>query len=134
MSAVQRYLLAVDDDRERANSIARDTAKGVGPFRCHRLSLIFKALETKKTTLIEVVRTLGDYIVDEDSTRRTKVIEYLTQVIADLPPRHLSRQQTQVLCQFLCDRIEDGGAIGGLKSLQASERYNGEMATLTFRA
>ena len=92
------------------------------------------ALETKQTTLIEVVQSLGEYINDEDATNRARAIEYLSQVIGELAPTFLSRQQIEVLCQFLCDRIEDGGAVGGLKKLEGMGRYNRDMAIMTFRA
>ena len=91
-------------------------------------------MESQKLTLIEVVQSLGQYINDEDATIRSRAVEYLSDVIGSLPNSLLTRQQTHVLCQFLCDRIEDGGAIEGLKKLQAHELYNGEMAGITFRA
>ena len=98
------------------------------------ITLTCEALQNKQKSLIDVVESLGEYINDEDNASRARTIEYLSQVIGSLPPTFLSRQQIQVLCQFLCDRIEDGGSIGGLKKLHAMERYNGEMATMTFRA
>ncbi|KAG8530832.1 uncharacterized protein KY384_004189 [Bacidia gigantensis] len=119
MSAVQQFLLTVEHNDDKASEIARDSAK---------------ALESRKTTLIEFVQSLGEYINDEETTKRARTIDYLTRVIGELSPKYLSRQQTQVLCQFLCDRIEDGGAVGGLKSLHLTERFNGGMAVLTFRA
>ena len=91
-------------------------------------------LELKQSTLIEVVQSLGEYINDEDSTIRTRAVEYLSEVIGALQPNFLSRQQTQVLCQFLCDRIEDAGAVAGLRQLEANERFNKEMAAIIFRA
>jgi len=84
--------------------------------------------------LIEVVQSLGEYVNDEDYSKRSRAIEYLSQVISTLSPTFLSRQQIQVLCQFLCDRIEDGGAVGGLRNLQDMERFNKEMVGMTFRA
>ena len=92
------------------------------------------ALENKELTLIDVVQSLGDYINDEDNTNRARALDYLVQVTAALGPDFLSKQQTQVLCQFFCDRIEDDGAPGGLRHLQSTSRYNSEMATMTFRA
>ena len=85
-------------------------------------------------TLIEVVQSLGEYINDEDATIRSRTIDYLSQVIGHLTPTFLSRQQIQVLCEFLCNRIEDGGAVGGLRKLASLGRFNKEMAVLTFRA
>jgi DNA repair/transcription protein MET18/MMS19 len=91
-------------------------------------------LESKKTTLIEVVQSLGEYINEEDATIRARTIAYLSEIIGQLSPTFLSRQQTQILCQFLCARIEDGGAVGGLRKLQGLGRFNTELAVTTFRA
>lgn len=91
-------------------------------------------LENKEISLIEVVQSLGEYINDEDSSIRSRAVTYLSHVIGALPNTTLSRQQVQVLCQFLCDRIEDGGAVGGLRKLQSLGRFNKEMAVMTFRA
>jgi len=91
-------------------------------------------LESKDSSLIEVVRSLGEHINDEDATIRARTIDYLSSIIGQLQPAFLSRQQIQVLCQFLCDRIEDGGAVGGLRKLQGLGRFNKEMVTMTFRA
>lgn len=85
-------------------------------------------METKKTTLIEVVQSLGEYINDEDPILRGKAVSYLTSVIKSLPPRFLSRQQIQVLTTFFCDRIEDGGAVAGLDTLQKLDRFNKALA------
>lgn len=85
-------------------------------------------METKKTTLIEVVQSLGEYINDEDSILRGKAASYLTAVIRALPPKFLSRQQIQVLTTFFCERIEDGGAVPGLETLQKLDRFNKALA------
>ena len=91
-------------------------------------------LESKELTLIDVVQSLGDYINEEDATTRSKAIDFLSHLIGALQPTFLSRQQIQVLCQFLCNRITDGGAIMGLIKLQQLGRFNTEMAVMTFRA
>lgn len=91
-------------------------------------------LETQATTLIKVVESLGEYINDESNTIRSKAIRFLVEVFDGLPKTFLSRQQIQVLCQFLCDRIEDDGAVHGLTVLSRLSRFTSEMAIMTFRA
>lgn len=91
-------------------------------------------MENKKTTLIEVVQSLGEYINDEDPILRGKAVSYLTAVIQALPPKFLTRQQIQVLTTFFCDRIEDGGAVAGLDTLQKLDRFNKELAEEVARA
>lgn len=85
-------------------------------------------VESKKTTLVEIVQSLGEYINDEDPLLRGKAVSYLTAVIKALPPKFLTRQQVQVLTTFFCDRIEDGGAVAGLETLQKLDRFTKEMA------
>lgn len=139
MSDVQQYLLKVDSDRAGAEKIAKDTAQS----KTHIQKLMTRArlkademveLDLKETTLIDVVQSLGEYINDEDASIRSKAVTYLSHVISAVPDSTLSRQQVLVLCQFLCDRIEDGGAIGGLRELQSLSRFSREMAIMTFRA
>lgn len=80
------------------------------------------------------MESLGEYINDEDEKIRARAVSFLSDIIGELPPNHLSRQQIQVLCNFLCDRIEDGGAIEGLSTLQSSERFTNDMAQTVVRA
>lgn len=92
------------------------------------------ALETRSTTLIEVVQSLGEYINVEDATIRSRAIGYLSEVISGLPRTLLTRQQTHVLCEFLCNRIEDTGSVAGLGMLGGKDKFNKEMAVMAFRA
>jgi DNA repair/transcription protein MET18/MMS19 len=95
---------------------------------------VITELQNRRTTLIEVVQSLGEYINDEDEKIRSKAISYLTAVLSSLPENYLTRQQIQVLCQFFCDRIEDGGATEGLSKLQSLERFNNDLAQIVVRA
>lgn len=80
------------------------------------------------------MQSLGEYINDEDPILRGKAVSYLTAVIKALSPKYLSRQQIQVLTTFFCDRIEDGGAIAGLETLQKLDRFHRELAEEVARA
>lgn len=80
------------------------------------------------------MKSLGEYINDEDASIRGKAVSYLTAVIIALPETYLSRQQIQVLAAFFCARIEDSGAITGLRTLHGMERFDKSMAQDTFRA
>ena len=136
MSEVRDYLLAVDHDRVAAQEIAQATADGKALYRGRTFpTLTTKAeVQTQQTTLISVVQSLGEYINDEDDKIRSRAVSYLTAVISALPAQYLSRQQIHVLCQFLCDRIEDGGALEGLSRLQSLDRFTSEMAHTVARA
>ncbi|KAF3481990.1 uncharacterized protein GIQ15_04749 [Arthroderma uncinatum] len=119
MAELQDFMLEVESNREEAIRIA---------------GIVASKLESKQTTLIEIVTSLGEYINDEDPSIRGKAVSYLTAVIKALPEKFLSRQQIQVLTTFYCARIEDGGAITGLRTLQAQDRFEKFMAQDTFRA
>ncbi|KAL4943799.1 hypothetical protein BDV06DRAFT_210741 [Aspergillus oleicola] len=119
MSALQTFMLVVDHDKQEARQIAERIAQDV---------------ESKKTTLVEIVQSLGEYINDEDPLLRGKAVSYLTAVIKALPPKFLTRQQVQVLTTFFCDRIEDAGAVAGLETLQKLDRFTKEMAEELARA
>ena len=137
MSNARDYVLVVDNDKPGAQSIVQNTTQGTLPASIaqHGQTLIsFAELQSRRTTLIEVVQSLGEYINDEDEKTRSKAISYLSAVLAGLPENYLTRQQIQVLCQFFCDRIEDGGAIEGLLKLQRLERFNNDMAQTIVRA
>jgi DNA repair/transcription protein MET18/MMS19 len=84
--------------------------------------------------LIEVVQSLGEYINDEDGKIRDRAVSYLTAIVSSLPPTFLTRQQIDVLCDFLCARIEDGGAIEGLSKLQSLDRFTNNMAQTVVKA
>ena len=137
MSDVRKYLLTVDNDKHAAAQIAQETAKSIAPSSLQAVATFaycFPELDARQIILIDVVQSLGEYINQEDASIRSNAVNYLSLVIGALPPTFLTRQQVDVLCQFLCDRIEDGGAVGGLSRLQGLSRFNKEMATMTFRA
>ncbi|KAL2870068.1 MET18/MMS19 family protein [Aspergillus lucknowensis] len=113
MSALQTFMLVVDHDKQEARQIAERVAQDV---------------ESRKTTLVEIVQSLREYINDEDPLLRGKAVSYLTAVIKALPPKFLTRQQVQVLTTFFCERIEDAGAVAGIESLQKLDRFTKDMA------
>ncbi|RMD40313.1 hypothetical protein DV735_g4795, partial [Chaetothyriales sp. CBS 134920] len=119
VSDTRDYVLAVENNREEAAQIATRTAQ---------------RLERREATLIEVVQSLGEYINDEDRKIRGRAISYLTAIITALPPTYLSRQQVDVLCNFLCARIEDGHAVEGLSHLQGFDRFTTAMAQTVVKA
>ncbi|KJF60954.1 DNA repair/transcription protein, variant [Coccidioides immitis RS] len=118
MAELQEFLLLTESDKAESIRLADITAQ---------------KLVTKQATLIGVVQSLGEYINDEDSIIRGKAVSYLTAVIRALPSNFLSRQQIQVLATFYCERIEDEGAIAGLKSLQSLNRLDKNIAQLIAR-
>ncbi|EEA18638.1 hypothetical protein TMatcc_010818 [Talaromyces marneffei ATCC 18224] len=119
MSALQTFMLTVDRDKPAAIAIAEQTAQDV---------------ENKQTTLLDVVQSLGEYINYDDAIIRGKAVSYLAAVVKAFSSKFLTRQQIQVLTTFFCDRIEDGGAVTGLDTLQRLERFTRDFAQETVRA
>ncbi|KAF8250485.1 ARM repeat-containing protein [Wilcoxina mikolae CBS 423.85] len=92
MKEAALYMHHVEKDPAEAKRIAQDTAKRI---------------ESREIKLLELVQSLGEYLTDDDTTVRAKVIGYLAAVLGELGPKSLSRQQVPVITQFLCDRFDD---------------------------
>lgn len=135
-SDAREYLLCVENNKAEAHSIAERTSKSASKFlfRGHPPADPLLELQGREITLLDVVQSLGEYINDDDSRIRGRAVSYLTAILSILPPKFLSRQQIDVLCQFFSDRIEDGGAIEGLRKLQSLDRFTREMAQTVVRA
>ena len=91
-------------------------------------------LESKQTSLLQIVQSLNDYIQDDDPTIRAKAVQYLSLVIGAIPSNCLNIQQVQVLCEFLCAQLDNGGAVGALRKLSGLRKFTKDMAKMTIRA
>ena len=87
-----------------------------------------------EVTLFQVVQALGEYINDDDPATRGKATGYFSEVISRLAPNSLSAKHAQVVCTFLCSRMEDRDAITGIMALQQQRVFSSEMAVMTLRA
>ncbi|KAI0629374.1 ARM repeat-containing protein [Trametes polyzona] len=58
-------------------------------------------------TLLDLVKSLGEYLTSEEDDLRTKGVEFLSLVLAKCPPEKLSRQSVRVLTTFYCGKLED---------------------------
>ncbi|KAI9652551.1 MAG: hypothetical protein M1829_001511 [Trizodia sp. TS-e1964] len=107
MTDPQLFLLNIDTNPLEAYNVANVTAK---------------RLERKEMRLIDLIESLGEYLTDEDTTVRSKAIQYLSAVLPRLSHKFLSKQQASILCQFLCNRLEDESGLKetaqGLVALQ----------------
>ncbi|KAI5289178.1 hypothetical protein KEM54_004286 [Ascosphaera aggregata] len=119
MADIQSFILVADSDQAEALSIAAATAQKI---------------VSKEANLIDVVQSLGSYINDEDAIIRGKAVSYLSGVITALPDDYLTRQQIDVLTEFFCNRIQDGGAVSGLDRLQSLKRFTGDMTRSAAKA
>ncbi|KAI0352164.1 ARM repeat-containing protein [Trametes cingulata] len=60
-----------------------------------------------KATLLDLVKSLGEYLTAEEDDLRTKGVEFLSLVLAKCPPEKLNRQSVRVLTTFYCGKLED---------------------------
>jgi DNA repair/transcription protein MET18/MMS19 len=135
MSEARDYLLTVENDKAEAQLIAEATAQS--ELCCSSTNpdkLTSLELQSRQSTLLDVVQSVGEYINDEDSRIRGRAVSYLSAVLSALPPKFLTRQQIDVLCRFFSDRIEDVGAVEGLIKLQSLDRFTNEMAQTVVKA
>ncbi|KAI0372603.1 ARM repeat-containing protein [Pilatotrama ljubarskyi] len=74
-----------------------------------------------KATLLDLVKSLGEYLTAEEDDLRTKGVELLSLVLAKCPPEKLNRQSVRVLTTFYSGKLEDTEtiipAIKGLATL-----------------
>ncbi|KAI0333855.1 ARM repeat-containing protein [Cubamyces sp. BRFM 1775] len=60
-----------------------------------------------KATLLDLVKSLGEFLTAEEDDLRTKGVEFLSLVLARCPPEKLNRQSVRVLATFYCGKLED---------------------------
>ncbi|KAI5850424.1 RNAPII transcription regulator C-terminal-domain-containing protein [Morchella snyderi] len=117
------YMLNVEKDPTEATRIATQSAKRI---------------ESKELKLLDVVQSLGEYLVDDDRTVRAKAISYLSAVLSSLDSKALTRQHVAVIAQFLCDRLDDESGLKetstGLIALQAMARFGKDEAVTVTEA
>ncbi|EWC45959.1 hypothetical protein DRE_04752 [Drechslerella stenobrocha 248] len=119
MESAEQYLLAIDEDPERAAGIAKDTAK---------------RLENKELILLSLTKSLGEYLTNDDGIIRAKATGFYAAVLTFLPPTLLSPAQVSVITQFLCDRLEDEAGLKevtqGLFAVAGMARFQPEDAIM----
>lgn len=108
MSDIQRYLLEFDRSRRDATAVAAQSAQ---------------RLQKGELKLLQLIEELGEYLNDQDAAVRGKTMAYLAEVLANVPPKVLSLQQRNLLCDFVLSRLEDTEGIGSCaKALMALEQ------------
>ncbi|KAF8661259.1 hypothetical protein AX16_001362 [Volvariella volvacea WC 439] len=86
-----------------------------------------------KTTLLDVVKALGDYLTSEEDESQTKGVELLSTVLKQCPPDRLNKQGVRVLSTFFCSKLEEFHtvipALNGLVTLAALPTFTSPDAT-----
>ncbi|KAI9657606.1 MAG: hypothetical protein M1821_002782 [Bathelium mastoideum] len=122
MSEIELYLLEYDNHKDEASRIAGQAAT---------------RLENKDLKLVSLIELLGEYLNNDDASIRTKTIFFLADVLSVLPVRAFSRQQRNLLCDFVLSRIaDDPEAIEpltrSLAALESMGKWEDERASQVF--
>ncbi|KAL5114721.1 hypothetical protein ACEQ8H_007390 [Pleosporales sp. CAS-2024a] len=97
MSDIQHYLLAHGrNPHEAADTALRSAAR----------------LKDGQLKLVDLVTDLGEHLNSQDGATRSKSMSYLADVLAATPPKLLSLQQRNLLCDFTLSRTEDTHGLG----------------------
>ncbi|QDS68336.1 hypothetical protein FKW77_010702 [Venturia effusa] len=108
MSDIQLYLVNFDKNRKEATAIAAQSAQ---------------RLQSKELRLSTLIESLADYINHEEATTRAKTMSYVADVLQAVPPKVLTGQHRNLLCDFVLGRVSgDTEGIGACaKALLALE-------------
>ncbi|PFH51873.1 hypothetical protein AMATHDRAFT_74737 [Amanita thiersii Skay4041] len=91
-----------------------------------------------QTSLLNVVKALGDYLTSEEEDLRSKGVDFLSSVISRCPPQKFNMSSVRVLTSFYCDKLGDTEAIvpslKGLVSLSMLPSISSADASAIIRA
>ncbi|KAJ3521011.1 hypothetical protein NMY22_g12497 [Coprinellus aureogranulatus] len=86
-----------------------------------------------QTTLLNVVKALGEYLVSEENGLRSKGVELLSLVLGKLAPDSLNRPAVRTLANFFSDKLDDADtiipALQGLVTLVSFSAFGAAEAT-----
>lgn len=68
---------------------------------------VISALSSGECTLLDIVKTLGEYLTSEEDILRTKGVQFLSLVIEGCPKEKLNRQAVHVLVTFYRTKLDD---------------------------
>lgn len=112
-SQVKTFVVSGDEDGEQRDKIAGQIAQ---------------AIEADKTTLLDLVGILGEYLTQENDSVRSRGTECLAETLKRVSPSKLTKAQVSVTCEFLCDRIDDevslAHVVAGLMSVINMEAFS----------
>ncbi|KAF9069802.1 ARM repeat-containing protein [Rhodocollybia butyracea] len=64
-------------------------------------------ISSGSTSLLNIVKALGEYLTSEEDKLRTKGVEFLSAVLSRCPADKINRQAAKVLTAFYCSKLED---------------------------
>ncbi|KAF8517882.1 ARM repeat-containing protein [Hysterangium stoloniferum] len=90
------------------------------------------------TSLLNVVKALGEYLTSEDDATRAKGVGFLSAVIAKCPADKITKQSSHVLVKFFCGKLDDSDtiipALRGLVPLTANKSLTSDDVIASVKA
>lgn len=85
----------------------RSVRTWMGSGREQEIDVTVSGIADGSTTLLNVVKALGEYLTSEEDELRTKGMEFLSEVLAKSPQDKLNRNAVRVLVGFYIGKLED---------------------------
>ncbi|KAF8637616.1 hypothetical protein AX17_002685 [Amanita inopinata Kibby_2008] len=105
--------------------------------RDQELQEMVSEISNDRTSLLNVVKALGEYLTSEEDELRTKGVDFLSSIIARCPPKQLNVHSIKVLTAFYCEKLNDTEtiipALKGLVTLTALPTFSSEEASTVIR-
>ncbi|EJU03657.1 ARM repeat-containing protein [Dacryopinax primogenitus] len=99
---------------------------------------VVSAIESGSSTVLLLVRALGEPLTSTEDAVRTRGLNLLSEVLTRIPKEKLSEQATRVLTKFYIDKLEDlhviVPALKGILSLESFSHFGDEEAVKVFEA
>ncbi|ESK97793.1 dna repair transcription protein [Moniliophthora roreri MCA 2997] len=101
--------------------------------RDEEIAKIVSDINSGSTTLLSVVKALGEYLTAEEDQLRTKGVELLSEVLSRCSAEKFNHQSVRVLTNFYCSKMEDWDtvipALKGLSHLTTLPAFTPEEAS-----
>ncbi|EJD07612.1 ARM repeat-containing protein [Fomitiporia mediterranea MF3/22] len=88
-------------------STERHVRAWIATGRDEEIAQLVSDISSGQTTLLNVVKALGEYLTSEEDILRTKGVDLLSQIIERCSPEKINRQATRVLTAFYAGKLED---------------------------
>ncbi|KZP01584.1 ARM repeat-containing protein [Calocera viscosa TUFC12733] len=99
---------------------------------------VVSAIEGGHSTILLLVRSLGEYLTSTEDPVRTRGLNLLSEVLSRIPKPKVNAQATRVLTKFYVDKLEDGyvlvPALKGILSLASFPQFGDEEAVEVWNA
>ncbi|KAI5967285.1 hypothetical protein CANMA_003105 [Candida margitis] len=95
------------------------------------VSEIVDLFTTTQLTLLQFIQQLGPTLTSDNEVMRSRGMQFLSSVLSQLPPGHLSRQDVGVMIDFLMNKFDDKlsliHALSGINTLIGCKLYTNSL-------